>query len=220
MPDDPRNDGDADELPKDLSHVTPAYLRALWIVVALNLGYAVVEIIASIAGRSEALKADALDFFGDGLITGMGLLAIKWSGAWRARAALVQGFFLAALGLGVIGAAIYRVFVLNEPEAKMMGIYGGVALGVNVIAALVLIPHRTGDANVRAVWLFSRNDAIGNFIVLVAAALVTWTGTHWPDLAAAGVIASLLLHSAWSIIGDARTDLKKASLRASEPSSV
>ena len=125
---------------------------------------------------------------------------------------MIQGCFLAALGLGVIGTAIYRVFILNEPEPKMMGIYGGVALVVNVIAALVLIPHRTGDANVRAVWLFSRNDAIGNFVVLVAAALVVWTGTRWPDLAAAGVIASLFLHSAWSIIGDARSDLKSAKL--------
>ena len=207
--------GDDDDSPKDLSHITPAYRRALWIVVALNAGYAIVEITASLIGRSEALKADALDFFGDGVITGMGLLAIKWSLIWRARAALIQGFFLAALGLGVIGTAIYRVFVLNEPEPKMMGLFGGVALIVNVIAALVLIPHRTGDANVRAVWLFSRNDAIGNFMVLIAAALVIWTGTRWPDLAAAAIIAVLFLHSAWSIIEDARNDLKRANGKGS-----
>lgn len=79
--------GDDDDSPKDLSHITPAYRRALWIVVALNAGYAIVEITASLIGRSEALKADALDFLGDGVITGMGLLAIKWSLVWRARRA-------------------------------------------------------------------------------------------------------------------------------------
>ncbi len=208
MSDDTNNEAGDDGLPKDLRHVTPAYLRALWIVVALNIGYAIVEIVASIVGRSEALKADALDFFGDGLITGMGLAAVKWSTVWRARAALVQGWFLAALGFGVIGTAIYRVFVENEPAAQTMGLFGGMALVVNVTAALVLIPHRTGDANVRAVWLFSRNDAIGNLIVIVAAGLVAWSGTRWPDLAAGLVIAGLFLHSAWSIIGDARRDLK------------
>lgn len=207
---------DDDDLPKDLTRISPAYLRALWIVVVLNLGYAVVEVIGSFIGRSEALKSDALDFFGDGIITGMGLLATKWSSGSRARVALIQGFFLAALGLGVVGVAVYRVFVLNEPEAKMMSIFGGGALVVNVIAALVLIPHRKGDANVRAVWLFSRNDAIGNIVVLIAAGLVLWTGTRWPDLAAAGVIAGLFLQSAWSIIGDARCDLKKAKQRPVE----
>lgn len=90
-----------------------------------------------------------------------------------------------------------------------MGIFGGIALVVNVAAARVLIPHRTGDANVRAVWLFSRNDAIGNFAVLLAAGLVAWTGTRWPDLIVAAFIASLFLQSSWSIIRDARADLHK-----------
>lgn len=207
---------DDDDLPKDLSRVSPAYLRALWIVVVLNLGYAVVEVIGSVIGRSEALKADALDFFGDGIITGMGLLAAKWRPAWRARAAFVQGCFLALLGLGVLGTPVYRVFVLNEPTAEMMGIFGAAALAVNVAAAVVLLPHRGGDANARAVWLFSRNDALGNLAVLIAAGLVIWTGTRWPDLAAAGVIAGLFLHSAWSIIGDARSDLKDAKQRSAE----
>ena len=200
--------GCCDDLPKDLGQVTPAYRRALWIVVLLNLGYGVIEVVAGFIGQSEALKADALDFFGDGAITALGLLAIGWSFIWRARSALIQGIFLGVLGMGVIGWSVYRVFVLNRPEAELMGIFGGIALVVNVVAALVLIPHRHGDANVRAVWLFSRNDAIGNLIVLVAAALVAWTGTHWPDLGAAIIVASLFLHSSFSIITDALTNLR------------
>ena len=201
---------DDDELPKDLSHITPAYKRALWIVVALNVGYGLVEIVGGFLAGSQALKADALDFLGDGLITFLGLLAIGWSLLWRARSALIQGLFLGALGLGVLASTIYRMIVQLPPEAELMGLFGIVALVVNVLAAAVLIPHRTGDANVRAVWLFSRNDAIGNAAVVVAAGLVTWTGTVWPDLVVALVIAGLFLHSSWSIIRDARADLREA----------
>ena len=201
---------DDDELPKDLSHITPAYKRALWIVVALNVGYGLVEIVGGFLAGSQALKADALDFLGDGLITFLGLLAIGWSLLWRARSALIQGLFLGLLGLGVVASTIYRMIVQLPPEAELMGLFGIVALVVNVLAAAVLIPHRTGDANVRAVWLFYRNDAIGNAAVVVAAGLVTWTGTVWPDLVVALVIAGLFLHSSWSIIRDARADLREA----------
>lgn len=205
------NDDDADELPKDLSHITPGYRRALWIVVLLNVGYGVVEAFGGFLADSQALKADALDFLGDGLITFLGLLAIGWSLAWRARSALIQGMFLGLLGIGVFVNTAYRVLVLNTPEAELMGLFGIVALVVNVLAAVVLIPHRAGDANVKAVWLFSRNDAIGNAAVVVAAGLVAWTGTPWPDLVVAIVVAGLFLQSAWTIIRDARADLKQAS---------
>jgi Co/Zn/Cd efflux system component/copper chaperone CopZ len=204
-----RASGEADDdhdLP-DLSHVTPAYKRALWIVVGLNAAYGVAELIGGFIARSQAVKADALDFLGDGLISFLGLVAITWAPRARARAALLQGFFLAALGLGVLGATIYRVFVQQAPEAPLMGLLGIGALIINVAAVWVLLPHRGGDANMRAVWLFSRNDAIGNAAVVVAAGLVAWTGSAWPDLVVAFVVASLFLHSAGSIIADARREL-------------
>lgn len=201
---------DDDDLPKDLAHITPAYRRALWIVVGLNVGYGLVEMVGGFISGSQALKADALDFLGDGLISFLGLLAIGWSLAWRARSALIQGLFLAVLGVGVLATTGYRVLVLNQPEAELMGLFGAVALVVNVASAAVLMPHREGDANVRAVWLFSRNDAIGNLAVVVAAGLVWWTETAWPDLAVAFIIAGLFLQSAWAIIRDARSDLDKA----------
>ncbi|WP_137390349.1 cation transporter [Rhodoligotrophos defluvii] len=202
--------GDDGDLPKHLSHITPAYRRALWIVILLNVGYGVIEMGGGFIAGSQALKADALDFLGDGLITFLGILAIGWSLVWRARSALIQGLFLGGLGLGVLGTTVYRVLVEHQPEAELMGLLGIIALTVNVAAALVLIPHRTGDSNVRAVWLFSRNDAIGNAAVVVAAGLVAWTGTAWPDLVVAVVIAGLFLQSSWSIIRDARSDLRDA----------
>ena len=160
-----------------------------------------------IAG-SQALKADALDFLGDGLITFLGVLAIGWSLAWRAKSALMQGIFLGLLGLGVIANTVYRIVVMQTPEPELMGILGVIALVVNIIAAAALLPHRTGDANVRAVWLFSRNDAIGNLAIVISAGLVFWTGSPIPDLVVAIVIAGLFLHASLVIIRDARNDLK------------
>ena len=204
---DPERGHTDDDLLQDQSHITPAYRRALWIVVILNVGYGIVEMAGGFLSGSQALKADALDFLGDGVITFLGVLAIGWSLAWRARSALIQGLFLGALGLGVLANTAYRVVVANEPEAALMGLFGVIALAVNVLAAVVLLPYRTGDANVRAVWLFSRNDAIGNAAVVVAAGLVAWLGSNWPDLVVAAAIAGLFLHASWSIVRDARSEL-------------
>lgn len=204
-------------IPSTPAHRNPAYRRALWIVVALNAGYGVAEAVGGFLAGSQAVKADALDFLGDGLITMLGLLAIGRSGVWRARAALVQGLFLAALGLGVLANTGYRVLAQQVPAAAAMGALGIAGMAVNIVAAAVLVPHRTGDANVRAVWLFSRNDAIGNFAVVIAAALVAWTRTPWPDLAVALVVAGLFLQSAGSIIRDARGALRAEASASSSP---
>lgn len=202
-------DEDDDRTP-DLSHVTPAYTRALWIVVLLNAGYGLVEIVGGFLAGSQSVKADALDFIGDGVISFLGLIAVSWGLAARAKAALLQGLFLGVLGVGVLVATAYRVMVQYQPEAGLMGILALIGLAVNVVAAVVLLPHRKGDANMRAVWLFSRNDAIGNVAVVIAALLVAWTQAPWPDLVVALVIAALFLQSAFSIIKDARNDLSMA----------
>ncbi|MBN9086300.1 MAG: cation transporter [Reyranella sp.] len=202
-------EGDREQGPR-LSHLSRGYRRALWIVVLLNAGYGLIEFVGGFVAASQSLKADALDFIGDGLISLLGLVAIRWGAKARAGTALLQGVFLAALGIGVLLATAYRVFVLRQPEAELMGIFGAIGLIVNLTAAAVLVPHRHGDANVRAIWLFSRNDAIANVAVVVAAALVAWTRTPWPDLGVAMVIAGLFLHSAYAIIVDARRELAAA----------
>lgn len=186
----------------------PAYRRALWIVVLLNVGFGVAEIVVAFLARSQALKADSLDFIGDGLITLLGVLALRRLPAWRARTALVQGVFLLVLGIGVMATTIYRAFIQQQPESVLMGWTAVIALSVNVAAVLVLLPHRSGDVSIRAIWLFSRNDATANAAVIVAALLVAWTGTPWPDLLVAGIVAGLFLHSAWSIIRDSRAALR------------
>ena len=188
----------------------PAYRRALWIVVILNVSFGLVEFAGGFLASSQALKADALDFLGDGSITFIGLLALSWSAGTRAKVALTQGLFLAALGLGVIGLAIWRAVNAVPPEADIMGAIGLVALAVNVSATLVLARFREGgDAQARAIWLFSRNDALANVAVIAAAGLVYLFESAWPDLIVAGAIALLFLHSASDIIGGAVRELRK-----------
>ena len=140
------------EADSDRAANDPAYRRALWIVVVLNIGFGVAEIVGGFVARSQALKADALDFLGDGSITLVGLIALGWAKQTRARVALTQGLFLAALGVGVIGTAIYRTMNAIPPEADLMGGIGVAALAVNIVAAVALLPFRErGDANARAI---------------------------------------------------------------------
>ena len=193
------------------AEVDPAYRRALWWVVVLNLGFGLCEIVGGFLANSQALKADALDFLGDGSITFVGLLALGWADSTRARVALAQGIFLGALGIGVIAMATSRALNAILPEAELMGGIGILALIVNVTAAVILARFRgNGDAQARAIWLFSRNDALANVAVILAAALVFALDSAWPDIIIAGGIAALFLQSAWEIIRDARKELGKA----------
>lgn len=184
------------------------YRKALWLVATMNLGFGVVEMIGGFLANSQALKADALDFLGDGSITFVALLALAWNAAARARVALVQGIFLAGLGVTVIGMAIWRALSAAPPEAELMGGIGVAALLINVTSAVILSRFRKGDANARAVWLFSRNDALANVGVIIAALLVAWFNSAWPDLIVAGCIAVIFIHSSIEIIGTASFELR------------
>lgn len=188
----------------------PAYRRALTIVVILNLGFGIAELIGGFIAASQALKADSLDFIGDGSISLVGLFALGWTARERSRVALTQGLFLGVLGLGVVGFATWRAFNATLPEPDLMGGIGTAALAINVTAALILSRFRRGDATVRAIWLFSRNDALGNVAVIGAAGMVAWTRSAWPDLTVAGVIAVLFLHSALEIVRDTRREVGAA----------
>ena len=181
----------------------PAYRRALWAVIAINGVMFFVELGAGIKAGSMALQADALDFLGDTVTYALSLFVITKPPVWRANAALFKGLSLAVLGCWVLGATIWRVFVTGVPEALVMGTVGVMALVANMASVLLLLRFREGDANVRSVWLCSRNDAIGNIAVVAAASGVFATGTAWPDLLVAGIMASLFLYSSMRIIRQA-----------------
>jgi Co/Zn/Cd efflux system component len=169
-------------------------------VIALNAAMFVVEAAAGYLARSQALQADALDFLGDTATYALTLLVIGRPATWRANAALFKGMSLGALALWVAGSTVWRLVQGGAPEPMTMSAVGALALAVNVTAALLLFRFRDGDANVRSVWLCSRNDAIGNVAVVLAAAGVWASGTPWPDLVVAAFMGRLFLRSATRIV--------------------
>jgi len=185
-----------------------AYKRVLWIVIAINATMFGVEMVAGLTAQSMALRADALDFFGDSVTYAITLLVIGRSTRLRASAALFKGSSLALMGLWVLGMTLYRVFYLGQPDELVMGSVGLIAFVANVVSALLLLKFRDGDANVRSVWLCSRNDAIGNLAVMAAAGAVFWTSTGWPDVIVASLMAGLFLSSAVQIVRQALGELK------------
>ena len=177
-----------------------AFKRVLWVIITINAGMFIVEMIAGALAGSQALFADALDFMADALTYGLSLYVIGMSVKVRSQVALLKGFSLAAMGLWVMGSTLYQVFVPGLPEAEVMGLIGFLALLANLLSVLLLLGYRDGDANVRSVWLCSRNDAIGNVAVMLAASGVWVSTSAWPDLIVAGLMASLFFWSSRQII--------------------
>lgn len=195
---------------KTFEGLSPSYQRALIAVIAINAVMFLVEMTAGLVSGSQALKADALDFAGDTATYGLSLFVIGASLKTRARASLIKGASLAAIAMLVLAMTGFRMINGAPPEAGTMGLIGLLALAANLTSVLILLRWRDGDSNVRSVWLCSRNDAIGNVGVIVAGGLVAATGTAWPDLVVAALLASLFLKSAAAITVQALSELKSA----------
>lgn len=186
----------------------PRWRRALWIALALNAAMFGVEMLAGSAADSRALQADALDFLGDAANYAISLLVAGMTLAWRSRAALAKGVTLAALGSWIMVAAIMAALGAAAPQPATMGIVGFLALATNAGVAVMLYQFRTGDANMRSVWICSRNDAIGNIAVMAAALGVFGTGTAWPDLIVAALLASLGISGGVQIVRQALQEMR------------
>ena len=169
---------------------SPRYRRVLWAALFINACMFVVELVGGLHTGSVSLLADAVDFFGDAANYGLSLLVLGMALTWRARAALLKGLSMGAFGVFVLGRAAWSLAEGTVPEPLAMGAIGALALVANVAVAAMLYAWREGDANMRSVWLCSRNDAIGNLAVMAAALGVFGTGSAWPDLAVAVVMAS------------------------------
>jgi Co/Zn/Cd efflux system component len=189
--------------------LSPDYRRRLWLVIMINATMFLVEILAGALAGSRALQADALDFLGDTLTYGITLAVIGAAPATRAWAAFGKGVSLTAMGLWIFGATAYQVLVLGLPRAEVMGAIGFLALAANLTSVLILLRYRDGDANVRSVWVCSRNDAIGNVAVMLAALGVWITATRWPDLIVAAIMAGLFIASSVQILRRAIGELKE-----------
>lgn len=185
-----------------------SYRRVLWIALFANVAMFIVELIASLRSGSSALAADAGDFLGDSANYALSLGALALGGAWISRVALLKGAAMALYGLATMGYAGWRAWLGMPPEAATMGVIGLLALAVNSGVAVLLFRFREGDANMRSVWLCTRNDVVANLAVLAAAGGVIGTASVWPDVAVAGVLALLGLTSGRAVIRDARSELR------------
>lgn len=186
----------------------PRYKAVLWLVIGINAAMFLTEMIAGRLAGSQALQADALDFLGDTLTYGLSLAVIGAGLRIRATAALFKGASLTVLGLWVLASTAYQLFVLGLPRAEIMGGVGLLALAANLASVLLLMRYKDGDANVRSVWLCSRNDAVGNVVVMAAALGVWGSATAWPDLAVAAVMAGLFLNSSFLILRQALAEYR------------
>jgi Co/Zn/Cd efflux system component len=193
---------------------TPAYRRVLLIVLAINAAMFAVEVAAGAVAGSVALYADALDFAMDAATYGISFWAIGRAAETRARVALLKGGSLGLMGTGVLALALWRLFDGSPPEPFTMGAIGLLALAANVVSAVLLYRWRDGDANVASVWQCSRNDAIGNVLVCVAALGVFGTGSALPDLIVASLMAGLFLNSSFRIVRQALGELRMGAAQA------
>src|SRR5215510_3644271 len=192
------------------------YRRRLWAVIVINATMFLVEMGAGALAGSRALQADALDFLGDTLTYGLSLAVIGAAVRVRAWAALAKGLSLTLMGLWVLGATAWHVLVLGVPRAEVMGVVGFLALAANLASVLLLVRYKDGDANVRSVWLCSRNDAIGNVAVMIAAVAVWVTATKWPDLIVAAIMAGLFLTSSIQILRQSFREIRGKHVVAAE----
>jgi Co/Zn/Cd efflux system component len=188
--------------------VPPGYRRVLWIALFANLLMFAVEIAAGVSAGSVSLLADAIDFFGDAANYGLSVAVLAMAATVRARAAVVKAASMVLFGVLVLARAAWGAAGGAAPEPLTMGTVGMLALATNLGVAVMLYAYREGDANMRSVWLCTRNDAIGNVAVLLAALGVFGTGTRWPDLLVAAVMAGLALSAGLSVVRQARQELR------------
>lgn len=186
----------------------PRYRRALWIALVVNALMFGVEIFGGLQSASTSLLADAVDFFGDAANYGVSLMVLSMAAIWRSRAALFKGLCMGAFGVFVLGKTAWSVAAGVVPEPVTMGIIGLLALSANLGVAALLYAFRSGDANMRSVWLCTRNDAIGNVAVMLAAAGVFGSGSGWPDWLVALLMGALALNASFSVIRQARGEMR------------
>jgi Co/Zn/Cd efflux system component len=186
------------------------YRRRLMLVTAINIGMFILEMGAGQLAGSQALKADALDFAADGATYALSFWVIGRPQRVRTTAAFVKGVTLFAMGIWIAVTTLYQFFVRGVPEAEVMGLMGFLALGANLLTVYLLFAYKDGDANIRSVWLCSRNDAIGNVAVMIAAALVAFMNSGAPDLIVAGVMSVLFLSSSYQILRQSWAEWKHA----------
>jgi Co/Zn/Cd efflux system component len=196
----------------DVHRGDKGYRRVLWVVLPINAAMFAVEVGAGLAAGSASLQADALDFLGDAGNYAISLFVAGMALQYRAGAALLKGATMGVFGLWVIGVALFHAWHGTLPEAFTMGAVGVATLAANAASFGLLWAYRAGDSNMRSAWICTRNDVFGNLAVLLAAAGVFGTGTGWPDIAVAAIMAMLALQGAWMVLRQSLAELRASAV--------
>ena len=194
--------------PTDIHRGNEGYRRVLWAVLAINAAMFTVEVAAGLAAGSASLQADVLDFLGDAGNYAISLFVIGMALHYRAMAALLKGATMGVFGVWVIGVTVWHAWHGTLPEAFVMGAVGTAALLANAASFGLLWAYRGGDSNMRSAWICTRNDVLGNLAVLLAALGVFGTGTGWPDVTVAAIMATLALQGAFVVIDRSWSELR------------
>lgn len=192
----------------EITAMRRSHSRVLWIVLVINTAMFFIEGAAGLLAHSTSLLADALDMLGDALVYAFSLFVLERSARWQAGAAFAKGIFMLAFGLGVLGEAVYKVYIPLMPGVETMGIIGGLALAANFVCFILLYRHRDDNLNMSSTWLCSRNDLIANVGVLLAAGSSYLLASRWPDIGVGSLIALLFLHSAFGVLRQSRHTLR------------
>src|SRR4051812_22280244 len=185
-----------------------SYRRVLWAVLAINAGMFAVEVVAGLAAGSASLQADALDFLGDAGNYAISLLVVGMALRYRGIAAVAKGATMGVFGLWVLGVTGWHAMHGTLPHAFTMGGVGLAALAANAVSFGLLWAYKGGDANMRSAWICTRNDVLGNIAVLLAAIGVFGTGTGWPDVTVAAIMAGLALQGAVVVAQQSTAELR------------
>lgn len=185
------------------------YRKVLWVCLVANAVMFIAQMVASYAAHSVSLLANSADFFSDAANYGISLYVLNLSLRQKAKASLFKGISLGIVGLWVAFEALHHAMQPELPKPLLMMVISIVALAVNIGCAMLLYKYRGGDSNRESVWICSRNDAIGNVAVMIAAVGVFASSTIWPDIIVAAILGWLAISGAWKIINSSKRELKQ-----------
>ena len=190
----------ADQEPTSAPSTDASERSVLLILFAINATMFIVELVAGWLAQSTGLIADSLDMLADAAVYAMSLYAVGKAVSSQGVAARFSGYVQLLLAFGVLAEVARRFIVGSEPEAPVMMGIALLALFANASGMALLAKHRQSGLHMRASWIFTTTDVIANVGVVLAGALVAWTGSSLPDLVVGSAIGLVVLTGAVRIL--------------------
>lgn len=175
--------------------------KLLWIVLAINFAFFLIEMTTGLISKSMGLVADSLDMLADTFVYGISLFAVGGTLIRKKRIAKVAGYF--QITLAVIGfiEVIRRFFGVEKmPDFSTMIIVSILALIANGICLYLLQKSKSKEAHMQASMIFTSNDVVINLGVITAGVLVNWLDSSKPDLIIGTIVFLIVIQGAIRIL--------------------